>query len=430
MKGFPYFPKISFGDFPVVPGLLGLALVLLTAAAEVKDGQLEALEEAVQALQRQDGLVFGRQERSAEPGKKGKKKKSKNGAKKMKKNKNKGMKKGKQTKKRGKKNQGKVNRKGKKNNRNGKGNKRAKENRNARNRNNRKKKNKKGSKKEKVKGKAQKRKNMKQRKQIQTKGKGKKDKKNRNKNKIIRDSCLPLVCINNAVKSMTIVKGKIFSFEKQLKRFEKMSKQAVNKVGKKHVFKPALMRLQHHGGGNASELSCGGNKTNAGALQMQNLTNLLTACEDQVSTNSIHQLQASIPPQGARGVPRLQPPRSQRHGVGLLSRCHRTLQELRGELHFTDDCNCNVRLLRRGQRDDEGDGRAEGVRPQGAEQQPHGRREVLQERLWHVQEVRRRRQPCDSHLRPGPGRLEEKAEEPERKQGRDGQDLGHHELGS
>merc|ERR1712012_863395 len=162
------------------------------------------------------------------------------------------------------------------------GNMRAKKNRNARNRNNRKKSNKKSPKKEKVEGKAQKRKNMKKRKQIKTKGKGKKGKKNRNKNKIIRDSCLPLVCINNAVKSMTIVKGKIFSFEKQLKRFEKMSKQAVNKVGKKHVFKPALMRLQHHGGGNASELSCGGNKTNAGALQMQNLTNLLTACEDQV----------------------------------------------------------------------------------------------------------------------------------------------------
>ena len=328
MKSFPYFSKISLGDFPVVPGLLGLALVLLTPAAEVNDGQLEALGKAEQALQRQDGLAFGRQERSAEPGKKGKKKKSKNGARKMKKNKNKGTKKGKQTKKRGKKNQGKVNRKGKKNNRNGKGNKRAKKNRNARNRKNRTKNNKKSPKKEKVKGKAQKRKNMKKRKQI--KAKGKKDKKKRNKNKISRDSCLPLVCINNAVKSMTIVKGKIFSFEKQLKRFEKMSKQAVNKVGKKHVFKPALMRLQHHGGGNASELSCGGNKTNAGALQMQNLTNLLTACEDQVSSNSVHQCQGScsLPPQGARGVPRLQPPRSQRHRAGLLSRRHRPLQEL------------------------------------------------------------------------------------------------------
>merc|ERR1711899_81446 len=114
----------------LLAGLLGLALVFLTSAAEVNGGQLEALGKAEQALQGQDGLAFGRQERSAEPGKKGKKKKFKNGARKMKKNKNKGMKKGKQTKKRGKKKQGKVNRKGKKNNRNGKGNK-AKKNRNA-----------------------------------------------------------------------------------------------------------------------------------------------------------------------------------------------------------------------------------------------------------------------------------------------------------
>ena len=78
-------PKILILCFPFVPGLLGLALVLLSAATEVNDGQLETLEEAGQALQRQDGLAFGRQERSAEPGKKGKKKKSKNGAGKMKK---------------------------------------------------------------------------------------------------------------------------------------------------------------------------------------------------------------------------------------------------------------------------------------------------------------------------------------------------------
>merc|ERR1712012_1309686 len=86
----------------LLAGLLGLALVLLSAATEVNDGQLETLEEAGQALLRQDGLTFARQERSAEPGKKGKKKKSKNGARKMKKNKNKGTKKDKQTKKRGK----------------------------------------------------------------------------------------------------------------------------------------------------------------------------------------------------------------------------------------------------------------------------------------------------------------------------------------
>merc|ERR1712183_276520 len=79
-----------------------------------------------------------------------------------------------------------------------------------------------------------------------------------------------------------MLKGKVFSFEKQLKRFGKMSTQAVKKVGKKGVFKPTLMRLIDQGGGNATGLSCGGNMTNAGALQMQNLSSLLTACEGQV----------------------------------------------------------------------------------------------------------------------------------------------------
>ena len=95
-------------------------------------------------------------------------------------------------------------------------------------------------------------------------------------------TCLPLVCIDNAVKALSQLKGKVFSFEKQLKRYGKMSSQAANKVGKKGVFKPTLMRLRDEGGGNASALSCGGNMTNAGAMQMQNLSTLLTACEGQV----------------------------------------------------------------------------------------------------------------------------------------------------
>ena len=108
------------------------------------------------------------------------------------------------------------------------------------------------------------------------------------KTKISKDStCLPLVCIDNAVKSMNMLKGKVFSFEKQLKRFGKMSTQAEKKVGKKGVFKPTLMRLLDQGGGNASGLSCGGNLTNSGALQMQNLSSLLTACEGQVFCSNI-----------------------------------------------------------------------------------------------------------------------------------------------
>merc|ERR1712012_1038442 len=100
---------------PLLAGLLGLALVLLSAATEVNDGQLETLEEAGQVLLRQDGLAFGRQQRSADLGKKGIKKKYNNKAKRTKKDKKKGKKKGKQTKRRGKKDQGKVNKKGKNN---------------------------------------------------------------------------------------------------------------------------------------------------------------------------------------------------------------------------------------------------------------------------------------------------------------------------
>ena len=56
-------------------------------------------------------------------------------------------------------------------------------------------------------------------------------------NRISKDSCLAIVCIDNAVKAMTMLKGKVFSFEKQLKRFVKMSAQALKKVGKKRPSK-------------------------------------------------------------------------------------------------------------------------------------------------------------------------------------------------
>ena len=132
---------------------------------------------------------------------------------------------------------------------------------------------------------------MKEKKQGKEKRKDKKNKKKtkkEKKTKISKDStCLPLVCIDNAVKALNMLKGKVFSFEKQLKRFGKMSTQAEKKVGKKGVFKPTLMRLLDQGGGNASGLSCGGNLTNSGALQMQNLSSLLTACEGQVFCSNI-----------------------------------------------------------------------------------------------------------------------------------------------
>ena len=279
-----------------VPGLLGLALVLLTVADE-EDGQVDIQDKAILGL---DTNALERHGRSADPGKNGKKTKTGN----------KEQKKRSQTNKRARKN-GKV-----KTKRNDKGKKKAKKvsgkNKKRKQRKNNKdeksKKNKKVKKnnKSKIGKRTQKRKGMKEKKQAKEKRKERKNKKRTKKEKknkkrtrkekknkmrtkkekkteISKDStCLPLVCIDNAVKALNMLKGKVFSFEKQLKRFGKMSGQAEKKVGKKGVFKPTLMRLLDQGGGNASGLSCGGNLTNAGALQMQNLSSLLTACEGQV----------------------------------------------------------------------------------------------------------------------------------------------------
>ena len=84
-----------------VPGLLGLALVLLTVADE-EDGQVDVHDKAISGY---DNNALERHRRSADPGKTGKKK-SMTGVKKTKetKTRNKEQKKGDQTKKRGGKN--------------------------------------------------------------------------------------------------------------------------------------------------------------------------------------------------------------------------------------------------------------------------------------------------------------------------------------
>ena len=263
--------------------------MLLTVADE-KDNQVVVQDEAGQALSGLD-----RHQRSADPGRDGKKKsimRVKKTKEKGTKNRNKEQKKGSRTKKTTRKSRKEtVNKKGKRNNRNSKGkkisgkNKKTKERKiNKDKKSKRSKKEKKTQKKLKIGRKIQRKNGMKEQREGKEKKKGtKKRTKSKKKNQMSKDStCLPIVCIDNAIKALNQEKGKVVSFEKQLKRYGKLVTQAEKKVGKKGVFKPALMRLMSEGGGNASGLSCGGNLTNAGALQMQNLSSLLTACEGQV----------------------------------------------------------------------------------------------------------------------------------------------------
>ena len=78
-------------------------------------------------------------------------------------------------------------------------------------------------------------------------------------------------------------KSKIKSnFEKQKKRMEKQNGTGASKSSKKGAFAPIGLRLISVGGGNKSALSCGGKINNAGAKQLKNLTDILSACATNI----------------------------------------------------------------------------------------------------------------------------------------------------
>ena len=115
------------------------------------------------------------------------------------------------------------------------------------------------------------------------KGKKRARKMQRKKGRVNRNStCLSYTCEENAVSVLKLMKDKVPNLLKQANRVEKKLKQGSGKAGKKGIFASVIHRLIEHGGGNGSALACSGNKTNAGALQMANLTETLLQCEDKI----------------------------------------------------------------------------------------------------------------------------------------------------
>merc|ERR1712183_704813 len=86
-------------------------------------------------------------------------------------------------------------------------------------------------------------------------------------------------CFSQAMHFMKVWKDIVGNFEKQRKRMIKQNKTGGNKSGKKGLFAPAAHRLVDIGGGNKSNMSCGGQYGNPGALQLQNLTKTLFSTE-------------------------------------------------------------------------------------------------------------------------------------------------------
>merc|ERR1712226_1198422 len=92
-------------------------------------------------------------------------------------------------------------------------------------------------------------------------------------------------CFETAMHYMKVWKDIVGNFEKQRKRMIKQNKTGGNKSGKKGLFAPIAHRLVDIGGGNKSNMSCGGSYGNKGAAQLQNLTKTLFDCEISVNAS-------------------------------------------------------------------------------------------------------------------------------------------------
>merc|ERR1712066_1226112 len=151
---------------------------------------------------------------------------------------------------------------------------------------------KKKAKKQKKKARKQKKKARKQQKKAEKK-KAKKDRKRKKNNNrkantarnstSTSSSCMNATCINNAVTYMKQLKLAVKNFGKQYNRIITNAKQTSGKAGKDSEFAPYLIKLRETGGGNASNLTCNGEK-NQGATNLKTLYDNLATCETIINS--------------------------------------------------------------------------------------------------------------------------------------------------
>merc|ERR1712223_1139234 len=113
-------------------------------------------------------------------------------------------------------------------------------------------------------------------------GKSKKGSKSSRRTKSGSGRTVSDTCLEKSITIMRMWKDVISNFEKQKKRMEKQNGTGASKSSKKGAFAPIGLRLISVGGGNKSALSCGGKTNNAGAKQLKNLTDILSACATNI----------------------------------------------------------------------------------------------------------------------------------------------------
>jgi len=90
-------------------------------------------------------------------------------------------------------------------------------------------------------------------------------------------------CFTQAIFFLKLWKDTVANYKKQKTRMTKQNTQGSGKSGKKGEFAPVALRLVDIGGGNKTNMSCGGTYGNKGAMQLQNLTKTLFDCEIAVN---------------------------------------------------------------------------------------------------------------------------------------------------
>merc|ERR1711936_1067138 len=91
-------------------------------------------------------------------------------------------------------------------------------------------------------------------------------------------STVNLTCLTKAIKLLKFQKDNVNNFLTRHTRQLKQNALSTKKQGKKGEFAEPAARLIQAGGGNKSNLTCGGSTTSAGAIQLLNLTTLLESC--------------------------------------------------------------------------------------------------------------------------------------------------------
>merc|ERR1711983_284169 len=118
---------------------------------------------------------------------------------------------------------------------------------------------------------------------------GRKPRKGRRKkikaNKSPRNGCsrdVSTMCVETAVGYMSTMNNKVINYLKQQKRIAKFNSTRGKKSGKKGLFGPIASKVIDVGGGNASDLSCSGNKTSEGAAKIKEIIANLSKCEKDI----------------------------------------------------------------------------------------------------------------------------------------------------